>query len=158
MPTIDQLAPATSASDSDEFIISQGGIARKITRAQVLTGVQTQLSVPAGALLGGIGTGVGAPQAITVGQNLSFNGSTLSATASPFDINALPPGTVPTGADLIAASQAGKPVAITYGQLLNGIAGVGNINLSQGVVTPDGTSNSQTLRSIDGQHAIPVWR
>jgi hypothetical protein len=27
MPTIDQLAPASSASDNDEFIVSQAGVA-----------------------------------------------------------------------------------------------------------------------------------
>jgi hypothetical protein len=148
MPTIDDLAPAISASDSDEFIVSQAGIARKITRAQVLNGVQTQLTLPANTLLGGIGTGMGAPQVITVGRNLSFNGSTLSATASPFVLTALPSGTVPAGGDLIAISQAGTDVAVTYGQLLNGISGVANINLSQALVTPIGTTSGQTLAQL----------
>ena len=148
MPTIDELSPATSAADSDEFIVSQAGIARKITRAQVLNGVQTQLAVPAGSLLGGIGTGVGAPAVITVGQNLSFNGSTLSATAAPFVINTLPSGSVPTVGDLISMSQAGTGVAVTYGQLLNGIAGVSNIDLSRALVTPTGAVSGQTLSRL----------
>jgi hypothetical protein len=148
MPTIDELAPATSASDSDEFIVTQAGIARKVTRAQVLNGVQAQLTVPAGSLLGGIGTGMGAPQAITVGQNLSFNGSTLSATSLPFSIPALPSGTVPASGDLISMSQAGGNVAITYGQLLAGISGISNINLSQALVTPAGTAIGQTLAQL----------
>ena len=150
MPTIDELAPATSASDSDEFIVSQAGIARKVTRAQVLNGVQTQLTVPAGSLLGGLGTGMGAPQVITVGQNLIFKGSTLSATASPFSIPALPPGTVPASGDLVPMSQAGTDVAVTYGQLLNGIPGVANINLSQALVTPVGATSGQTLAQLAG--------
>src|ERR1700679_1574891 len=108
MPTIDDLAPATSASNADEFIVSQAGIARKVTRAQLLNGVQTQLTVRPGSLLGGIGTGMGAPQVITVGQNLSFNGSTLTATAAPFVVTALPSGTVPASGDLISMSQGGK--------------------------------------------------
>lgn len=145
MPTIDELPPATSASDTDEFIVTQAGIARKITRAQVLNGVQTQLAVPAGSLLGGAGTGVGAPVVITVGQNLSFNGSTLSATAAPFVVNALPSGTVPAAGDLISMSQAGTGVAVTYGQLLSGISGVPNIDLSQALVTPTGSHSTQTL-------------
>ena len=82
MPTIDDLAPASSASDSDEFIVSQAGIVRKITRAQVLNGVQSQLAVPSGSLLGNSGSGIGTPEIITVGRNLSFNGSTLSADRS----------------------------------------------------------------------------
>jgi hypothetical protein len=59
MPTIDDLAPASSASDSDEFIVSQAGIVRKITRAQVLNGVQSQLAVPSGSLLGIPAAGLG---------------------------------------------------------------------------------------------------
>jgi hypothetical protein len=132
----------------DEFIISQGGIARKITRAQVLNGVQAQIVVPGGTLLGGVGTVVGTPQVITVGQNLSFNGSTLSATASPFLIAALPPGNVPASGDLVPMSQAGTSVTVTYAQLLNGISGVSNINLSQGLVTPTGATSGQTLSAL----------
>src|SRR5580693_8166663 len=136
MPTIDELAPASSASDSDEFIVSQAGIARKVTRAQVLNGVQTEFAVPAGSLLGNSGTGIGTPEAISVGQNLSFNGSTLSATASPFVIGDLPCGTVPASGDLVSMSQAGTAVTVTYGQLLNGIGGLPNVNLTQALVTP----------------------
>ena len=145
MPTIDELAPASSASDSDEFIVSQAGIARKITRAQVLNGLQSQIAVPGGSLLGNAGTGFGPPEVITVGQNLSFDGSTLSAAASPFVITNLPSGTVPASGDLVSMSQGGSTVAVTYGQLLNGILGIPNINLTQALVTPTGSSNSQTL-------------
>ncbi len=145
MPTIDNLAPATSASDSDEFIISQAGISRKITRAQILNGVQPQLAVPAGTLLGGVGTGMGPPQPIAVGQNLRFNGSTLIATASPFAIAGLPIGFVPGSGDLVPLSQAGSNVAVTYSQFLSGIAAVGNIDLSNGLVTPANNTATQTL-------------
>jgi hypothetical protein len=148
MPTIDQLAPATSASDSDEFIVSQASIARKITRAQILNGVQAQLVVPSGTLLGGVGTAIGTPQAITVGQNLIFNGSTLSATASPFKIGTLPPGTVPVSGDMVPMSQAGTNVAVTYAQLLSGISGTTNIDLSLGQVTPAGATSGQTLAML----------
>ena len=57
MPTIDQLAPATAASDNDELLVSQSGIARKLTRAQVLAGVQPQLAISCGTLLGRISNG-----------------------------------------------------------------------------------------------------
>jgi hypothetical protein len=148
MPTIDQLAPATSASDSDEFIVTQGGITRKITRSQVLNGVQAQLMLPGGTLLGGVGTAIATPQVITVGQNLSFNGSTISATASPFLIGALPPGQVPGGGDMVPITQAGTTVAVTYAQILNGISGAPNIDLSQCLVTPTGTTSRQTLSAL----------
>ena len=66
MPTIDELAPATAASDGDEIPVSQNSITRKITRAQILAGVQAQLSIPAGTLLGRIPAGTGSPETIAV--------------------------------------------------------------------------------------------
>ena len=145
MSTIDQLAPATSVSDADEIAVSQGGTAKKATRKQILNGVQTQILIPAGSLLGRVGTGTGITQAISVGKNLSFNGSTLSATAGPFVIGSLPAGHVPATGDLIAVSQAGTAVAVTYGQFLNGIANQVNIDVSHAVVKPTGAPTSQTL-------------
>jgi hypothetical protein len=148
MPTIDELAPTSSSSDSDQFIVSQAGIARKVTRAQVLNGVQAQLAVPAGSLLGNWGNNISEPQVIAVGQNLFFNGPTLLATAAPFVIASLPSGTVPASGDLVSMSQAGTAVAVTYGQLINGIGGISNIDLTQALVTPSGSSQTQTLGQL----------
>ena len=61
MPTIDQLAPATAASDNDELLVSQSGIARKVSRAQVLAGVQPQLAISSGTLLGRASTAQAGP-------------------------------------------------------------------------------------------------
>lgn len=148
MPTIDQLAPATSAADSDEFIVSQGGIARKITRAQVLNGVQPQISVPVGTLLGGVATGNGTPSAVTVGANLVLSGATLSATAAPFSLGAQPAGTVPAPSDLIAMAQNGTNVAVTYRQLLSGISAAGNVDVSLATVRPNGAVTAQPLSTL----------
>ena len=148
MPTIDELAPATSASDADEFMVSQAGITRKITRAQVLNGVQPQLALSGGALLGRISTGTGGPEVIGVGQNLVLNGNTLSATATPFIINSLPGGYVPSAGDLIAMSQSGGNVAITYGQLFSGMAAIPNLDVSQTIITPTGASGPHNLADL----------
>lgn len=148
MPTIDELAPAPSASDLDEFIVSQAGIARKITRAQVLGGVQPQITVPPGTLLGNSGTITGAPDAITVGRNLFLSGSTLSAAATPFVIENLPNGTVPSSSDLIPLTQGGTAVAVTYGQLVNGLSGIPNVNISNALVTAAGTTGAQPLGQL----------
>ena len=158
MSTIDELAPASSASDSDEFIVSQAGIARKITRAQVLNGVQSQLAVPSGSLLGNSGSGIGMPEVITVGRNLNFDGSTLSATAAPFIISALPNGTVPLSGDLVSMSQAGTSVAVTYGQLVNGIAGIPNIKSDTSFGDTDRRDYGPDPGSIDRCHAALVRR
>ena len=69
-------------------------------------------------------------------------------TAAPFIINDLPIGTVPSSGDLVSMSQAGTAVAVTYGQLLNGIAGIPNINLTQALVTPAGATTVQTLGQL----------
>lgn len=55
MTTIGQLPLAASVSDSDEIAIYQNGQTLAATRAQMLAGVQTTLSMPANTLLGVLG-------------------------------------------------------------------------------------------------------
>ncbi|MFL5289541.1 MAG: hypothetical protein ACJ8AW_53430 [Rhodopila sp.] len=155
MPTIDQLAPATSASDADEFVVSQASVAKKITCAQVLNGVQPQIAMPADSLLGRASSGTGAPEVIAVGDNLILNSRTLSATATPFSISGLPTGIVPATGDLVAVSQAGTNVAVTYGQLIGGLSGLANIDVSQALVTPSGTNTEKKLADLAAT-SLPV--
>ena len=150
MPTIDELEPATAASDTDEIPVSQSGIARKVTRAQLLDGVQPQLALPPGALLGRTSTGTGAPETITIGANLTISAGTLSAAASPFVIASLPTGTVPTDQDLVPISQSGVAQAIPYGQFMAGISGLSGLDASQMLVTPTGKTTSLTLADSAG--------
>jgi hypothetical protein len=145
MPTIDQLAPATAASDTDELLVSQSGIARKITRSQVLAGVQQQLAVGSGSLLGRSSDGVGMPEQISVGANLALTGGVLSASATPFNIASLPSGLVPASGDFVALGQSGQNVAVTYSQFLSGLSGIGNVDLSQMLVTPTGGGSASKL-------------
>lgn len=145
MPTINQLAPATAASDTDEFVVSQSGIARSITRAQVLAGVQAQLSVASGTLLGGPATGIGSPQQVSIGANLSLVSGTLNALASSYVVSSLPAGNVPATSDSVPIGQAGTNVAVTYAQFLNGLSAVAGINGSQLLVTATGSTAQQRL-------------
>jgi hypothetical protein len=145
MPTIDQLAPATAASDTDEFMISQSGIARSITRAQVLAGIQPQLSVASGTLLGGPSTGSGSPVQIGVGANLTLVLGTLSAAASPYVMSALPAGNVPAGTDGVPIAQTGTNVVVTYSQFMSGLPGVANIDGSQLLITAVNSTAQQRL-------------
>src|SRR5579863_4012566 len=124
MPTIDQLAPATAATDSDELLVSQGGIARKVTRAQVLAGVQPQLALGTGMLLGRSSSGTGGPEQINVGANLTLINGALCADPTQFDIASLRAGTVPADSDLVPLGQGGNNTAVTYSQFMNGLAGV----------------------------------
>lgn len=145
MPTIDQLAPATAASDADQLLVSQAGITRKISRAQVIAGLQPQLAVASGTLLGRSTSGNGGAEAITIGSNLNLSGGTLAATSSPFILSQLPAGTVPAATDLISISQGGTNVAITYSQFLNSFGRVSNVDVSQALVTPTGAVSSRKI-------------
>jgi hypothetical protein len=144
MPTIDELAPATAASDTDELVASQSGVARKLTRAQVVSGLQPALSVPSGTLLGRQSSGTGAPETLTIGGNLVLNGGTLSA-ATEYVVNALPLGTVPAAGNLVAMGQGGVNTAVPYGQFMSGLPGVPGVDASQTLVTPTGATASQKL-------------
>ncbi len=145
MPTIDQLAPATAAADSDELLVSQNTIARKITRAQILAGMQTQITVPGGTLLGRASSGMGPPETIAIGSYLSLASGTLSAMAAPYSIALTPGGLVPSSTDLVPVSQSNKNLSVTYDVFLQGLAAVPNIDGSQLLLTPRGGAASLKL-------------
>ncbi len=81
MPTIDQLPPAPAASDTDEFPASQARVLRKLTRAQLLSGLQPAIAISPGYLLGRVSPTLGQPEAIFVGNGLALTGHTLAALA-----------------------------------------------------------------------------
>ena len=145
MPTIDQLAPATAAADTDEHIVSQAGTALKMTRAQILAGVQPQLALQSGTLLGRSSAGTGAPESLAVGANLTLSTGTLSASAMPYVIGALPAGTVPAPGDLIPLSQGGTNSAVPYSQFLSGLPEIANVDASQMLLTATGSTTSVKL-------------
>lgn len=76
MPTISDLSPAQAASDSDLLMVSQGGVLRSVTRAQLLSGVQQELVLSKAQLLGRA-AGVGDPQPLSIGPGLAMSGTTL---------------------------------------------------------------------------------
>ena len=148
MPTIAQLPPASSVSDSDELPVYQNGQTLAATRAQVLAGMQTALALPAGTILGSVGPGVASPVPITIGGNLTLNGTTLAATAAPFEISALPPGQSPAPGDLIALGQAGANVAASYSSLMQAVGGVANVPAGAMVATATGAVVARTIAAL----------
>lgn len=148
MPTIGQLPNANSVSDTDEIPIFQNGQTVSATRAQLLAGFQQALALPQGSLLGGIGPGTGAPVPIAIGANLTLAGSTISATAAPFEIAGLAAGIAPGATDLVAIGQSGGNVAIPYAsfmQALGMLEGVPGSNLD---VRATGASATRTLAAV----------
>ena len=119
MPTIDQLDAVLATSDADELPISQGGAARKITRGQLLTGLQPQLAISAGSLFGRSSAGTGAPEAIQLGAGLSLTAGILSGTPLPAadavpveHFGAVGDGIVDDTAAFNAAVAFGKPIRL----------------------------------------------
>lgn len=156
MPTITQLAPATAASDQDELMISQNGASRKISRGQLIAGLQPQIATPSGTLLGNPtrGQAAGSPAPITIGANLTLRGGTLSADAAPYAVTGLPAGTVPGVADLVPLGQAGGNTAVTYAQFMNGLSSVGNVDVSKLLVRPTGQQSALKLGDLAASTAL----
>jgi|SRR5208283_659398 len=148
MPTIDQLPDALAASDSDELLVSQGGVARKMTRRQLLAGVQPTLSMGSGELLAGPSTGSGTPQAVAVGSNLILANGTLSASGPTYSIGSLPAGITPVASNLVGVSENGTDVSVSYATFMSGISGLSGINLSGQSVVPTGSTTAQTLANF----------
>ncbi len=142
MPKIDELAQATASSDNDELVAGQNGVVRKMTRAQVVAGLQQQLAVASGALLGRSSPGTGAPETVIVGANLVLANGTLSAAASPFSIAALPAGNRPASNDLVPVGRGGANLAVSYADF---ISGARTLDASQMTVIPTGATSAVKL-------------
>ncbi len=153
MPTIKNLPLALAAADGDLLPISQGGLARRVTRAQFLAGMQPTLAVQAGVLLGRSSPGIGGAERIGVGANLRLIDGTLSA-AAPFSVAGLPGGVALAAGDLVGVAQGGRDTAVSYGAFMAGLGGVAGIDLSaQLVQAPGGFARSLADWTAD---AMPV--
>ncbi|MGC9269008.1 right-handed parallel beta-helix repeat-containing protein [Acidiphilium sp.] len=148
MPTIGQLPTAASVSDSDELPVFQNGATVAATRAQILAGMQQALALPQGSLLGGVGPGVASPVAISIGANLSLSGTTLSATAAPFEIAALPAGTTPASDDLVPIGQDSANTSLPYAAFMQGISAVSGIQAGAFQAIAAGANTLRTLDAI----------
>jgi hypothetical protein len=148
MPTIGQLPPASSVADTDELPIYQNGQTLAATRAQVLAGVQPALSLPQNTLLGGVGPGNAAPVPITIGANLAIAGSTLSATATPFQIPTLATGTPPGANDIVPLGQSGNNVGVSYANFLGAMGNVAGVPGGALIATAAGAMTARTLDAL----------
>ena len=164
MPTIDQLTPAAAAADDDQLLISQHGASRKITRAQLLEGLQPEITLPAQTLLGRASAGTGAAETLAIGAGLSVQSGALTALDSGFNISTLPAGAVPAGVDIVPLGQGGGNVGVSYAQFLSGLPGVANVNGSNMTVKATGATVTQkmadfaanTLPKSGGQMSGPL--
>ena len=154
MPTIEQLAPAAAASDADYLVVSQNGVSRRIARSSLLAGLQQQLAVPKGSLLGNAGDTTSAPTHIAIGANLTLSGGTLSAHASPYMVTSLPAGTVPSATDIVPLGQASANTAVTYAEFMSGLSAVANVDGSGLTVQPTGRTDAVRLADLAATTAL----
>ncbi len=145
MPTIDQLAAAIATTTDDEVPVSQNGVLRRATIAQITAGLQPTLALGSGQVLGRISAGSGTPESIAIGANLSLSNGTLSATASQFNVANLPAANSPSAVDLIAMAQAGVNKSVPYGQFMAGLGGLPNIDLSTLQTKAQGATVARSL-------------
>ncbi len=79
MPTIPQLPSAIATGAQDELPVSQGGITRAVTVAELLSGTQQAIEVPSPSILGRASLGPGGPEALTLGLGLAVQNASLLA-------------------------------------------------------------------------------
>jgi hypothetical protein len=145
MPSIDQLPTAIAATDSDLLPVSQAGVLKAITRAELVAGLQPTLSLGSGQLLGRIAQGTGAPAAISLGANLVLANNQLSATAAPYSLHALPQGSTPAATDAIGIVQAGTDRMVPYSQFMAGLSLLPALDASNLLASPSGTTTQRRL-------------
>jgi hypothetical protein len=153
MPTIDELEQAIASADGDYLPVSQAGVMRRVTRAQLLSGIQDALAVPDGTLLGRTSAGIGAAEIIAVGQNLHLESGVLSG-PSPFSVTSLPQAGGVVATDIVAISQGGRDAGVSVGRLLAGIAGVPGLDLSQQLVRSGGGIARRLVDWVDDALAV----
>lgn len=148
MPTIDQLDAASAAAASDELLISQSGVTRKATYAQIVAGLQASLAVPQANLLGRSSPGTGAVETVALGQGLSLTGGVLSLLPRAPFLSSLPPAGPPGGGDLVPLGQNGLDMALPYAQFMGGLSRLAGVDGSNLVAVPSGTAAPQRLADL----------
>lgn len=79
MPTIPELPSATQTGAQDEIPVSQAGVTRAVTVAELLSGTQQTIEVPSPSVLGRASLGPGGPEALSVGLGLNIQAASLVA-------------------------------------------------------------------------------
>ena len=123
MTTIAQLPSAPSVGSGDLLPISQAGTVYAATVSQVVAGLQTQISVPTGELLGRVSTGAGGPESVTLGTGLAMSNGALFANGG--DHAGFPVQAAMTLADELVVNANGEPSLLPV-TALRGLFSAGN--------------------------------
>jgi hypothetical protein len=79
MPTIPELPQANMTGGQDELPVSQSGITRSVTIAELLAGTQPAIILPSSTLLGRVSLGPGGPEPVQLGAGLAIEGPEIAA-------------------------------------------------------------------------------
>jgi hypothetical protein len=79
VPTIPELPPATMSGPQDEFPVSQSGVTRSVTVAELLAGTQPAIELPSSSLLGRVSLGPGGPEPVSIATGLLIAAGSLYA-------------------------------------------------------------------------------
>ncbi|MCX7382485.1 MAG: right-handed parallel beta-helix repeat-containing protein [Alphaproteobacteria bacterium] len=148
MTTIDRLTPAAALTSGDLFVVQQGTVVHKATLSQVSAGLQTEIALTQGQILGRVSSGTGAPEAVPLGSNLVMQSGTLAALTTPLNVGALPGGAVPSAGDLVPISQGGINAQVSYGRFMGGIGNAGTVDVSALTVVARGGTTARALADI----------
>ncbi len=148
MTTIDKLPVASALTAGDFLPVQQGMVARKATLGQLTAGLQPQIGLAPGELLGRVSGTAGGPEAVSIGNNLVLQGGVLAAVTSPLNVAALPGGAVMSAGDLVPVSQGGVNAQVSYARFMGGIGNAGTVDASALTVLARGASAARALADI----------
>lgn len=142
MTTIPQLPTVPDAGPTDLIPLSQNGTLYAASVAQITAGLQTEILLPTGDILGRASAGTGEPEALTLGAGLELSVTTLAANGE--DHLGFPLlGTFQLDAELIV-NASGSPARLAMSELR------GLFSAGTGIaIDPNGTF-SVTAGSIAG--------
>ncbi|MDD2877998.1 MAG: collagen-like protein [Acidiphilium sp.] len=147
MTTIPQLPTVVTVGYGDLVPLSQNGTLYAATVAQITAGLQTEIVLPTGDVLGRASAGAGAPEALTLGAGLALSATTLAATGT--DHLAFPLlGSFASG-DEVIVNAAGAPARLPVADLRGLFAAGSGI-----AIDPNGTL-SVTAGAIAGPAGPP---
>lgn len=115
MTTIPQLPAAPTVGSGDLVPLSQGGNLYAATVGQLTAGLQTEILVPTGDVLGRVSAGAGAPEALGLGAGLALSATTLAATGT--DHLAFPLLDTFSSGDEVIVNATGAPARLPVAEL-----------------------------------------
>ena len=107
MPTIPELPNATATGAQDELPVSQNGITRAVTVAELLSDTQPAIVIPSQTVLGRASLGPGGPEALGMGLGVGIQNASLTANGA--DHAAFVPESVFVAGDEAILNSAGIP-------------------------------------------------